>query len=214
MCRVTSVRRLRSRFGGGLVPVAIRRFFNVLVGIGIRVLLGILPPHRWSEALGGRPHLACFREERKQARRPLAGLTVQWHQLGDHGIQTGAIGIEGAGDAVVAVHHPVLAVELDQINRRKRYQSFVSQEYAAPACLPVAASERLEGKEVTASLRRSGNRGATNLLEWHEAKAELAGTRQTPFPVELIRARQPLLGPPAEPSSDDGIAPRPSLVGR
>src|SRR5450759_817780 len=68
----------------------------------------------------------------EQARRSLAGPAVEWNHLGDHGVEAHAVGVERGCDAVVAIHDPVLAAELDEIDRRQRLQTLVGVAYALP----------------------------------------------------------------------------------
>jgi hypothetical protein len=101
--------------------------------------------HGWSSAGYDRSQLAARAEEGEKVRRPLACPAVEWHQFGDHGVEAHTVGVEGGGDAVMAIYDPVLVAELDEIDWRQRLQALVGIAYALPTPLPVLASERLEG---------------------------------------------------------------------
>src|SRR5664280_1602584 len=89
---------------------------------------GLLPlrlahSHRRPAARDCSSQFAPLAKVGEQARRPLAGLAVERDQLGDHRVEANAVGVEGGGHAVVAIHDPVLTAKLDEINRRQRLQT-------------------------------------------------------------------------------------------
>src|SRR5450759_391243 len=125
---------------GPPIPVCLSRAGSLDGRLPLRLAYSL----GWSSAGYGRSQLAARAEVGEQVRRPLACLAVERHQFGDHGVEARTVGVEGGGDAVVAIHNPILAAELDEIDWGQRLQALVGIAYALPAPRPILASERLE----------------------------------------------------------------------
>ena len=165
-------------------------------------------------ALGRSPELAGLTQVGEKVARTLAGLPIERDQLGDHGVQPHAVGVEGDRDPIMPVDHPVVVVVLDEVDRWKRLEPLVGQPKPLPARFPVLAAEWPEWQKVTAALGRSGYCRAADILDRHEPHPEFMGRGLVGLGVQLIQVGEWLPGLTTQPPSNRGLATGPGLAGR